>query len=258
MSRHTSTDSSSKSRNAPRNKSRNATQLTSAMEKKLLAYAALAAASGVAMLALPPRAEAEVVYTPTHQKLPLNTTFALDVNGDGIPDFNFFASTFLGGALRRDTYTFNSDADLEVFGAEKSNQVWGAHEAVSALSAGVKIGGNGGNGKFATSHFVMAGVGATDSEPPDYYGPWAPQGGNVKNRYVGLKFVVNGETHYGWARFNTQIRQPRKGNLQAMLTGYAYETVPNTPIMAGKTSGAEVADTRPATLGQLAAGAAAH
>ncbi len=65
MPRHTSTDSSLKSLN----KSRNATPLTSAMEKKLSGYAILAAASGVAMLALAPSAEAKVVYTPTHQKL---------------------------------------------------------------------------------------------------------------------------------------------------------------------------------------------
>jgi len=39
------------------------------MEKKLSGYAILAAASGVAMLALAPSAEAKVVYTPTHQKL---------------------------------------------------------------------------------------------------------------------------------------------------------------------------------------------
>jgi hypothetical protein len=254
MPRHTSTASSSNSRNNSR-KSRNATPLNSATEKKLSGYTILAAASGVAMLALAPSAEGKVVYTATHQKLPLNTTFALDVNGDGIPDFNFFASTLLGGAARRDTYTFNSDATLTAEGAVQSNQVWGVQEGVSALPAGVKIGGN---GKFAASHFFMGLVAATDGEPPTYYGPWAPSAGNVKDRYVGLKFVIDGETHYGWARFNVQIRQPLKGNLQAILTGYAYETVANAPITAGATSGNEAAEKPPATLGQLAAGAAGH
>jgi hypothetical protein len=255
MPRHTSTDSSWQSRSKSRNKSRNTTPLTSATEKKLSGYAVLAAASGVAMLALPPHSDAEVVYTPTHQKLPLNTTFPIDVNGDGIPDFNFIAGTVLGGAVRRDTYTFNSDGTLGVSGEVQSNQVWGENNTVSALPAGVTIGGK---GKFAASHFFMGLVAATDGEAPYYFGPWAPPDGNVKEHYVGLKFVINGETHYGWARFNVQIRQPLKGNVQAVLTGYAYETVPNTPIMVGKTSGAEEAATPPATLGQLAAGAAGH
>lgn len=253
MPRHTSTDSSLKSPNKSRNKSRNLTPLASATEKKLSGYAILAAASGVAMLALAPGAEAKVVYTPTNQKLPLNTTFALDVNGDGIPDFNFLATTFLGGALRRDTYTFNSDAALTVAGAVQSNQAWGVLGFVSALPAGVKIGGN---GKFAASHVFLGLVAATDGEPPSYFGQWAPKNGNVKNHYVGLKFVIDGKTHYGWARFNVQIRQPLHGKVQAVLTGYAYETVANAPIMAGQTSGTEDAATRPATLGQLAAGAA--
>ncbi|MGD0989529.1 MAG: hypothetical protein ABR874_17090 [Candidatus Sulfotelmatobacter sp.] len=242
MPRHTSTDSSLKSRDA--------TQLTSALEKKLLGYAALAAASGVGILASAPNAEGKVVYTPTHQKLPINTAFSLDVNGDGIPDFSFLASTFLGGA-RRETYTFNSDAGLTVTGAVQSNEVCGVNAGVSALPAGTKVGPK---GKFAASHFFMGLVSATDGEPPRYYGPWAPSGGNVKDRYVGLKFVIDGETHYGWARFNVQVRQPLKGKVQAILTGYAYETVANAPIMAGDTSGTEEA-ARPATLGQLAAGA---
>jgi hypothetical protein len=247
MPRHTSTDSSLKSRNA--------TPLASATEKKLLGYAALAAASGVAMLALAPGAEAKVVYTPTRQKLTVNTTFVLDVNGDGTPDFNFTAFTLLGGALRRETYTFNSDGFLEASGAVQSNQFWGAQFDVSALPAGVKIGGN---GKFSTSNFFMGAVSATDGGPPNYAGPWAPAGGNVKDRYVGLKFVISGETHFGWARFNVQIRQPLKGKVQAVLTGYAYETVANAPITAGATSGNEAADARPTTLGQLAAGVAGH
>jgi hypothetical protein len=123
------------------------------------------------MLALAPGAEAKVVYTPANQKLPLNTAFALDVNGDGIPDFNFIAGTVLGGAVRRDTYTFNSDGTLGVSGAVESNQVWGVNGAVSALPAGLKIGGQ---GKFAASNFLMGAVSATDSEPARYFGPWAP------------------------------------------------------------------------------------
>jgi hypothetical protein len=245
MLRQKSTDSSLKSRKA--------TPLTSTTEKKLSGYAILAAASGVTMLALTPGAEAKVVYTPTNQKLPLNATFALDLNGDGIPDFNFFASTFTGGALRAETFTSNSDAGLTVAGAVQSNQAWGVLGFVSALPAGVKIGGH---GKFAASHVFLGLVAGTDGEPPSYFGQWAPKNGNVKNHYVGLTFVIDGETHFGWARFNVQIRQPLHGKAQAVLTGYAYETVANAPIIAGETSGTEDAATRPATLGQLAAGVA--
>jgi hypothetical protein len=43
-----------------------------------------------------------------------------------------------------------------------------------------------------------------------------------------------------------------------VMTGYAYETIPKRPIIAGKTKGQDVMtlpiDTYPGTLGQLARG----
>jgi hypothetical protein len=89
-------------------------------------------------------------------------------------------------------------------------------------------------------------------------GQWA----NVKNRYLGLKFHIDGQTHYGWARLSVGGKQP----LAALLTGYAYETTANAPITTGKTSGTDSAslaptdfgtDASPATLGTLALGAPA-
>jgi hypothetical protein len=76
-------------------------------------------------------------------------------------------------------------------------------------------------------------------------GPWA----DVQNRYLGLKFKIKGESHYGWARLNVQLNG---GPITGTLTGYAYETIPNKPIIAGKTHGKDEA-----TLGHLATGASA-
>jgi len=64
------------------------------------------------------------------------------------------------------------------------------------------------------------------------HGYWA----NVRNRYLGLKFEINGQIHYGWARLSVQRQQY---HLTATLTGYAYETIPNTEIKAGQTSGGD-------------------
>ena len=56
---------------------------------------------------------------------------------------------------------------------------------------------------------------------------------NVKNRYLGLRFQINGKTHYGWARVNVEVNE--KHQLTATVTGYAYETIPNKAILAGQT-----------------------
>ena len=89
---------------------------------------------------------------------------------------------------------------------------------------------------------------------------------NVTNRYLGLKFRFKHELHFGWARLSVKIDKTAK--ITVTLTGYAYETLPNRPIIAGKThdeddvdpgSGASLTNPipdipRPATLGLLALG----
>jgi hypothetical protein len=90
------------------------------------------------------------------------------------------------------------------------------------------------------------------------FGPW----GNVTNKYLGLKFLIGGKIHYGWARLTVM------GYSSVTLTGYAYETTVGKPIKAGHTTGPEKSATeeispttltapvaRKATLGLLALGA---
>jgi len=245
MSSRTSAQSSSKSRKL--------TQLNSNTEKKLLGYAALASASGVGILALVQPVRAEVVFTPTHQIINLfNSQILLDLNGDGIVDFSFHYSS--------SNTLISSYAKLRVFGGTGTvpiNQIWGVGgrhtlSVASALPPGVTLGPN---GRFAASDNgrLMGSAQFRGGSGTGYGGPWVP---TRKDRFVGLKFVIDGQIHFGWARFNVRIRTPRKGGLEAVLTGYAYETDVNEPIKTGQTSGPESAETRPGTLGQLALGAA--
>ena len=78
---------------------------------------------------------------------------------------------------------------------------------------------------------------------------------NVTGHYLGLKFFIHGKAHYGWARFNVLITI--EYGIGATLTGYAYETIPNKPIIAGKTKGPDVITLQDPSLGHLAQGAAA-
>jgi hypothetical protein len=82
-----------------------------------------------------------------------------------------------------------------------------------------------------------------------------------------LKFKIKGKTHYGWARLSVQVTQ---ASITATLTGYAYETITNKAIRAGKTKGANeaaveplasalrgISTPKPSTLGLLAMGSPA-
>lgn len=231
--------------------------LTPSVEKKLLGYAALASAAGVGVLALAQSSEAEVVYTPTDQRILGGTTLQLDLNGDGINDFSFQARSSPGQARGGvGTFSTRSGAAVLAYPAIKTNQIWGTVGLVSVLPLGVVLSRK---GKFGINE-EMGGVSALNGGPPTYAGPWAPAGKGLKNQYVGFKFVIGGKFHYGWARFNMRMRLPRQGGLEMVLTGYAYETVANKPIVTGETKGADLAEAQakpqpqPATLGRLAQG----
>ena len=77
------------------------------------------------------------------------------------------------------------------------------------------------------------------------------RGGGAHNKYLGLKFRIHGKSHFGWARLNVECKAPK---LFGLLTGYAYETIPNKPIITGKTKSPDAITVRPATLGELAVG----
>jgi hypothetical protein len=74
----------------------------------------------------------------------------------------------------------------------------------------------------------------------------------VTNRYLGLKFVITGKVHFGWARLNVSCSS-QGSTITALLTGYAYETVPNQPIVTGREKSKDISEG--ATLGRLAKGA---
>lgn len=67
--------------------------------------------------------------------------------------------------------------------------------------------------------------------------------------YLGVEFSINGQTHYGWIRLDIET------NLLWYIEGYAYESVPNRPILAGETKGNSDETVSNPTLGHLALGA---
>jgi len=219
---------------------RQVVQVNSRLDKNLAAYVAAAGAAGVSLLAAQP-AEAKIVFTPAHITIPLHGSLPLDLNNDGINDFVF------------SNFFYGNDSHLYINQQAPPNQVF---DLGAALPAGVRIGNRGPFVNFA----LMAFQGTVSGISSFYSGPWK----DAHQRFLGLKFSVNGETHFGWARLTVTA----KGGISATLTGYAYETVANRPIIAGKTWGPteaiEVPDASlnlpvpvPATVGLLAMGSRA-
>ena len=216
--------------------------LSESVRQQLNLYALAASATGVGMLALAQSAEGRIVYTPAHIKLTPNHKFRLDLNHDGIKDFEL------------DDIASGSSAFLEIHPLRRGNALapgitdCNPSVAVGALQAGVLIG----KGQFYATLYCMAQKISEGS-----FGSWP----GVTNRYLGLQFVIKGKKHFGWARLSVS-----RGPYVAALTGYAYETMPKKPIIAGKTTGPDdgsaeessatpMPTLEPATLGALAMGA---
>jgi hypothetical protein len=223
---------------------RNPCKLPPSIQARLNMYALAAGAAGVGVLASAQPSEARIVYTKAHQVIGANGIYNLDLNHDGTIDFLILETgypTFNG------TRASNTLLAKEALGNAVEGRIGssGRHLA-AALKRGARIG----PGK----HFIRGGgngetmVATWES---DLGGGPAGQWLNVTNRYLGLKFKVDGKTHYGWARLTVQLT----GNflINATLTGFAYETVPGKSIRAGQTVG-EAGDTT-ASLGSLALGA---
>ena len=231
---------------------RTTAKLSDSVRHQLNMYALAATAAGVGALAMAQPTQAEIVYTPTHQKLPINKDFFLDLNHDGVNDFKFFisASTSTHGCLVRLALDRLHPGNAAV------PKLSSGSFFASALKAGVRIGKT---QYFPNQSREFMGEFFDYFDSGGYQGPWASSGQPVDHRYLGLKFGIKGKTHYGWARLNVWIYLCRAS---ATLTGYAYETVANKPIVAGKTKGPDDSAEQPnpdavvptGTLGRLALG----
>jgi hypothetical protein len=235
-------------------------QLSEALHRQINAYALAASAAGVAALALTLPAQARIVYTPADVKIGVGgvEVYHLDLNHDGVTDFLlsvFGFDTYLldvcGPPARPETHPCLSNAK-----GNRVNEIWGYKTGrssdgfASALRRGARVAAD--RKHFLAHNDVMAEANCGSGSCFPAGGPWAYADRN--NRYLGLKFVIKGKVHYGWARVNVIAPPP---DTRATLTGYAYETISNKPIIAGKTKGPDVVTVQPAALGHLAAGASA-
>jgi hypothetical protein len=219
---------------------------TTTISKDLLTTAAAIATVGLGTFALPQLGMAEVVFTPVNQSVQgPRGQLAFDLNNDGIPDASVSVySTFILGSGGN----FLRVNDLGAHGLQTGN-------AIAANKQRYAYAGQGGQRLGSSAHFSNNAIMAdheADMNGSTNRGLWQ----NITSRrFLGVKFLISGQTHFGWIRFSSA------NDAHAMVTGYAYETIPNKPIIAGLGNDGQPApeslsDVDPGSLGRLAAGAA--
>jgi hypothetical protein len=187
-------------------------------------YSLAAAVAGVGMLALGAPATGEVVVTRKTINIPMASfrdfTTKISMANNGVNNFSFNLYSFEG-----------FDRGLIMQGASAGDGVLasGFYAKAFALPRGAKIGA-------PASLFdpYTALIEATESGYKGSRSARGDWGGNPENRYLGIRFKLNGQTHYGWIRVSVTFSLQPNGPLPtAKITGYAYETVANKAIKAG-------------------------
>jgi hypothetical protein len=196
--------------------------LPGSVHERLNAYALAVTAAGIGITSIQ-QAEAKIVYTPVHKVL---THGSLSIPIDGS---HFFTLFDLHGSSHQ---SFTSQG-LIIYA--KGGGVLGIKHSPAALRAGKVIGPA---DKFQSgAEAEMARVYCKDSiGTPGIYGAFA----NTTNRFLGFRFTLKGEVHYGWARFSSVSATGCKpAAISVTLTGYAYESTAGKSIVAGSTKGPE-------------------
>ncbi len=201
---------------------------TSLLNRQAGMYSLAAAVASVSMLALAEPASSEVVITRKTIHVPVVSHLAphptkVSMANNGVDNFSFvLGSNSFAGGLR----------SFQGFGATPTDGViaGGTYFAEALpLTRGARIGPS---ANFFSGPYIDLLEGTNVSNGSFYSrGYWK---GNLKNRYLGVRFQLSGQTHYGWVRLtvtsNVKLNQP---TLEATITAYAYETVANKPILAG-------------------------
>ncbi len=147
--------------------------------------------------------------------LETSTHFKIDLNRDGADDFDIVTTGF---GMNIEAIGTNEIACGFIFGFP---EVGGFAQKIHA---GAIIGAyqDGYNYDWTPGFGAMVGINGI-TFPPLIYGYWG------SNRdYLGLRFNIAGQTHYGWIQMYLPATEGA-----GFVEGFAYETEPNTPILAG-------------------------
>ncbi|MFD2551965.1 T9SS type A sorting domain-containing protein [Bizionia sediminis] len=184
---------------------------TKNLTKRLAKYGALTAAmAGIA------DASGQIVYTDiTDFTGGSPDEYLLDLNNDGTNDFSIL-----------------NNGNLFVSALDSGNEVIGSVPYASypygypfALNANTVVSNNM-NGTWLDNYNGYSGSVLPSLNWGGFDGNWI----NVTDKFLGLRFNISGNTHYGWVRMDVN-----EAGVVWTIKDYAYEATANAPITAGAT-----------------------
>jgi hypothetical protein len=198
---------------------RSSQQLSPTLLHKVNAYTLAAGAAGVSVFALSQPAVAEIVVTHAHGTVAYHGTVSIDFNHDGVPDFRLTLPS-------SGYHLFHATLQVRPRGA--GGVIGTAKGYASAMAQGASIGpGQVFTEGMAVPMVKTLALRSCGSYYRDLFGPWQ----DAQNSFLGVRFLIDGATHYGWIRLTVTTDT---GFIVPTVTGYAYETIPGESIRAGQ------------------------
>ncbi|MFO7723535.1 MAG: T9SS type A sorting domain-containing protein [Bacteroidales bacterium] len=184
--------------------------------KKLAAYSALAAG----VVAIGSSANAQIIYTDVNpdETWTADHQLDLDLNSDGINDFSFL----IGAGPTRYALRIAPAVGNEMLGSVSGNFFYPfAMNLNDPINDGVPTWNGTLNGGYMTMAWVYTAGGS--------YGNWL----NATDKYIGLRFFVGANLHYGWARFDVAATN---ASITVTFKDYAFNSVAEQGLLAGQTT----------------------
>jgi hypothetical protein len=167
--------------------------LSDSVHQQLNMYALAAGAAGVSLLCLTPPCDAKIVYTPAHVVIGHGGTRFFDIN------FTHHGGNDLEIRTLHNSCTDECLANLYAR-VPSGNGIAGKailHSLFSCSASALRRGDRIGSGaQFHAGGFGALMVGVATLTTRTVQGLW----GNVSDRYLGVRFNIQGKKHFGWAR----------------------------------------------------------
>lgn len=164
--------------------------------------------------------EYNIIYTdikPDFIGQDMDDTYALDLNNDQLVDYNIFIEDWIN------SFELRIDSNPDIENSLIVVHPWVAHPVPLRKNNRIYNLEGYNNGE----HYEISGlfaVGYCFGGELYCYQDWKDKG----DRYLGLRFIINDQTHYGWARMNILSLS------EWAIKDYAYNAIPDMPIRAGQ------------------------
>ena len=199
------------------------------IDRQLHGYAVAASAASVALLACSLPADARVICKKSSESLLGTRTIPFNPANGQFPPFNL-AQTFFR-ASTTSGYVYGNRAFF-IPNTQAANDLLASDGLPAALAKDAVIGSKGRFGK-GNSYGLLFAYGKLFGGTVNHHQGNFPL---TKVGYLGFKFSISGEAHYGWARMRVDVKKPQT---TTNLLGFGYETIAGKAVHAGACSTVE-------------------